>query len=159
MFQILLVIIYFAFISLGLPDSLLGASWPSMYQGFGVPLSYAGVIAMIIAVGTVVSSLLSDRLTRKFGTGLVTAISVLMTAAALFGFSVSHSFWMLCLWAIPYGFGAGSVDAGVAGAAWTTENAGRWLVASNGAGRAGGLGNTNWPFWPAEADRSACAGD
>ncbi len=111
MFQILLVIIYFAFISLGLPDSLLGASWPSMYQGFGVPLSYAGVIAMIIAVGTVVSSLLSDRLTRKFGTGLVTAISVLMTAAALFGFSVSHSFWMLCLWAIPYGFGAGSVDA------------------------------------------------
>ncbi len=111
MFQLLLVIIYLAFISLGLPDSLLGASWPSMYQGFGVPLSYAGVIAMIVAVGTVVSSLLSDRLTRKLGTGLVTAISVLMTAAALFGFSVSNSFWMLCLWAIPYGLGAGSVDA------------------------------------------------
>nr|WP_275298501.1 MFS transporter [Clostridium sp. YIM B02555] len=109
--QILLVIIYLAFISLGLPDSLLGASWPSMYLEFGVPVSYAGIISMIIAFGTILSSLQSDRLTRKLGTSKVTAISVAMTAFALFGFSISHSFIMLCLWAIPYGLGAGSVDA------------------------------------------------
>jgi fucose permease len=109
--QILLVIIYLAFISLGLPDSLLGASWPSMYIEFGVPVSYAGIISMIIAFGTILSSLQSDRLTRKLGTSKVTAISVAMTAFALFGFSISHSFIMLCLWAIPYGLGAGSVDA------------------------------------------------
>ncbi|MFT8349653.1 MFS transporter [Clostridium saccharoperbutylacetonicum] len=111
MIQILLVIIYLAFISLGLPDSLLGASWPSMYIEFGVPVSYAGIISMIIAFGTILSSLQSDRLTRKLGTSKVTAISVAMTAFALFGFSISHSFIMLCLWAIPYGLGAGSVDA------------------------------------------------
>ena len=103
--------IYLSFISLGLPDSLLGSAWPSMYVEFGVPVSYAGVISMIISAGTIISSLQSDRLTRKFGAGMVTAASVGMTAAALFGFSVSHSFWMLCLWAIPYGLGAGSVDA------------------------------------------------
>jgi len=100
-----------SFISLGLPDSLLGSAWPSMYGALGVPVSYAGAISMIIAAGTVVSSLLSDRLTRRFGAGRVTAVSVGMTALALFGFSVSGSFWMLCLWAIPYGLGAGSVDA------------------------------------------------
>ncbi len=111
MFQLLLVIIYLSFISLGLPDSLLGAAWPSMYQELNVPISYAGAISMIIAFGTIVSSLQSDRLTRRLGTGKVTAISVGMTALALFGFSISSSFWMLCLWAIPYGLGAGSVDA------------------------------------------------
>lgn len=111
MFQLLLIIIYLAFISLGLPDSLLGSAWPAMYQEFSVPVSYAGGISMIIAVGTIISSLQSDRLTRKFGTGKVTASSVLMTAAALFGFSISHSYAALCLWAIPYGLGAGSVDA------------------------------------------------
>lgn len=111
MFQILLVIIYLSFISLGLPDSILGAAWPSMYPGLQVPVSYAGILSMIIAAGTIVSSLQSDRLTRWLGTGKVTAISVAMTAAALFGFSVSSQFWMLCLWAIPYGLGAGSVDA------------------------------------------------
>ncbi len=111
MFQFLLIIIYLAFISLGLPDSLLGSAWPAMYQEFSVPVSYAGGISMIIAVGTIISSLQSDRLTRKFGTGKVTAASVLMTAAALFGFSISHSYAVLCLWAIPYGLGAGSVDA------------------------------------------------
>ena len=111
MFHLLLAIIYLAFISLGLPDSLLGSAWPSMYQEFQVPVSYAGVISMIIAAGTIVSSLLSDRLTRKFGTGKVTMVSVAMTAAALFGFSMSHSFWALCLWAVPYGLGAGGVDA------------------------------------------------
>ena len=111
MFQLLLAIIYLAFISLGLPDSLLGAAWPNMYVEFGVPLSYAGVISAIIAAGTIVSSLQSDRLTLKLGTGKVTAISVAMTAIALFGFSITHSFVLLCLWAIPYGLGAGSVDA------------------------------------------------
>lgn len=111
MFHLLLVIIYLAFISLGLPDSLLGSAWPIMYQEFDVSLSYAGIVSMIIAAGTIVSSLQSDRLTRKFGTGKVTAMSVAITAAALWGFSVSGSFWMICLWAIPYGLGAGSVDA------------------------------------------------
>lgn len=111
MVHLLLVIIYLAFISLGLPDALLGAAWPSMYPQFDVPVSYAGIISMIIALGTVVSSLQSDRLTKKLGTGKVTALSVLMTAMALFGFAASHSFGMLCLWAIPYGLGAGSVDA------------------------------------------------
>ena len=111
MVHLLLAVIYISFISLGLPDALLGAAWPSMYGSFGVPVSYAGFISMIIALGTIVSSLQSDRLTRRLGTGRVTAISVAITAAALFGFSVSSSFWMLCLWAVPYGLGAGSVDA------------------------------------------------
>lgn len=111
MFQLLLAIIYVAFISLGLPDALLGSAWPIMYQEFSVPVSYSGGVFMIIAVGTIISSFQSDRLTRKFGTGKVTAVSVMMTAVALFGFSISNSYWMLCLWAIPYGLGAGSVDA------------------------------------------------
>ena len=111
MVHLLLVIIYIAFISLGLPDSLLGAAWPVMHEDLGAPLSYAGIISMIIAFGTVVSSLQSDRLTLWLGTGKVTAISVAMTATALFGFSASSEFWMLCLWAIPYGLGAGGVDA------------------------------------------------
>ena len=111
MTQLLLAIIYLAFISLGLPDGLLGAAWPTMYQEFAVPVSYAGAVSMIISFGTILSSLQSDRLTRRLGTGKVTAISVGMTAAALFGFSFSHSFVAVCLWAIPYGLGAGSVDA------------------------------------------------
>lgn len=111
MTSLLLAIIYLSFISLGLPDSLLGSAWPSAYTELSVPLSYAGIISMIIALGTIVSSLLSDRLTRKIGTGKITAVSVAMTAVALFGFSSSHSFLALCLWSIPYGLGAGSVDA------------------------------------------------
>lgn len=111
MIHLLLAVIYAAFISLGLPDSLLGAAWPSMYRGFGVPVSYSGIIFCIVSGGTVISSLLSDRLTRRLGAGRVTAISVAMTALALFGFSISGQFWMLCLWAVPYGLGAGSVDA------------------------------------------------
>ncbi len=111
MTHLLLFIIYIAFISLGLPDSLLGSAWPSIYPQFAVPVSYAGIISMIIALGTIFSSLQSDRLTKKYGTGKVTAASVATTAVALFGFSISHSFFALCLWAIPYGLGAGSVDA------------------------------------------------
>lgn len=107
----LLGIIYLSFISLGLPDALLGSAWPNMYPEFQVPVSYAGMISMIIAFGTILSSLQSDRLTKRFGTGKVTAASVGITALALWGFSVSHSFLQLCLWAIPYGLGAGSVDA------------------------------------------------
>jgi len=108
---LLLPIIYLSFISLGLPDSLLGAAWPIMHLELGVPVSMAGGISLIIAVGTVISSLQSDRLTKWLGAGRVTAISVGMTAFALFGFSVSRSYWMLCLFAVPYGLGAGSVDA------------------------------------------------
>ena len=111
MTHLLLVIIYLSFISLGLPDALLGSAWPAMYGEFQVPVSYAGIISMIISFGTIISSLQSDRMTQKFGTGKVTAVSVAITAAALSGFSFSHSFPALCLWAIPYGLGAGSVDA------------------------------------------------
>lgn len=111
MYSLLLVIIYIAFISLGLPDSLIGSAWPVMHRELQVPVSYMGILTMLISGGTILSSLLADRLTRKFGTGLVTAVSVFLTAAALFGFSVSGSFLLLCIWAVPYGLGAGAVDA------------------------------------------------
>ena len=111
MYAALLSIIYVAFVSLGLPDSLVGAGWPVMHKDLGVPLAFAGIVTMVIASGTILSSLASDRLTRRFGAGLVTATSVGMTAAALIGFSLSDQFWMICLWAIPYGLGAGAVDA------------------------------------------------
>lgn len=111
MTHLLIAIIYLAFISLGLPDAVLGGSWPTMYQEFNVPVSFAGIVTVIISLGTIVSSLMSDRMTYKLGTGKVTAISVATTAVALFGFSLSGSFVELCLWAIPYGLGAGGVDA------------------------------------------------
>ncbi len=111
MISLLLPIIYVSFISLGLPDGLLGAAWPTMYPVFGVNVSSSGIVFMIVAIGTVISSLNSDRLTRRFGPGMVTAVSVAMTAAALFGFGSCRSFPMLCLWSIPYGLGAGGVDA------------------------------------------------
>ena len=111
MVHLLLAIIYISFISLGLPDALLGAAWPTMCQEFGAPVSYAGGIALISCAGTIISSLLSDRLTKRFGAGKVTAVSVAITAVALYGYSISESYWQLCLWAIPYGLGAGGVDA------------------------------------------------
>jgi fucose permease len=111
MSKILLLIIYISFISLGLPDSLLGSAWPSMYTGLFVPVSYAGALSLIIAGGTIISSLSSQKNIRRFGTGIVTVISVLMTAVALFGFSVTNRFMALCIWAVPLGVGAGSVDA------------------------------------------------
>ncbi|MDK2906267.1 MAG: hypothetical protein PWQ66_228 [Petrotoga sp.] len=111
MYSILLVIIYISFISLGLPDTLLGSAWPSMYETLKVPVSYAGIISMIISGGTIISTLFSGKSISKLGTGKLTAISVGMTAIALFGFSISNTFWHLCLWGIPYGLGAGSVDA------------------------------------------------
>lgn len=111
MLNLLLAVIYLAFISLGLPDGLLGAAWPSMYKEFNTPVSYAGIISAIIAVGTIVSSLQSDRFTRAIGAGKVTLISVATTAVAIMGFWYSHTFLAVCIWAIPYGLGAGSVDA------------------------------------------------
>lgn len=113
MYLLLLSIIYIAFISLGLPDSLLGSAWPVMRLEFGAAIDFAGVISMIIAGSTIASSLLSDRLTRKLGTGLLTAVSVALTAVALLGFSMSTAIWQICLWAIPYGLGAGAIDAGL----------------------------------------------
>lgn len=111
MTSLLLPLIYLSFISLGLPDALLGSAWPTMYVELGVPLSGAGLVSMMISAGTVLSSLMSERLTRRFGPGKVTAVSVGMTALALCGFALSGSFWQLCLLAVPYGLGAGSVDA------------------------------------------------
>ncbi|MDO4266706.1 MAG: MFS transporter, partial [Eubacteriales bacterium] len=111
MLSFLLPIIYLSFISLGLPDSLLGSAWPSIYPELNVPVSFAGIVSMIIAAGTIISSLQSELLTLRFGTGRVTAVSVALTACALIGFSLSKSFPLLCLWAVPYGLGAGSVDA------------------------------------------------
>ena len=109
---LLLGIIYISFISLGLPDSLLGAAWPTMCLDFSVPVSWAGPISLTISAGTIVSSLFSDRLTRKLGTGLVTAVSVSMTALALLGFSFTENYWLMFLWAIPCGLGAGGITAG-----------------------------------------------
>ena len=109
--SLLLLIIYLSFISLGLPDALLGSAWPIMYKQINVPLSYSGIIFVIISIGTVISSLNSDRLTKKFSPKIVTAVSTALTMIALFGFSFSRSFISLCLWAIPYGLGAGSIDA------------------------------------------------
>jgi len=111
MIHLLLAVIYMAFISLGLPDALLGSAWPTIYQDWSVPVSWAGIISLIVSAGTVVSSLMSDRLTRALGAGWVTALSVATTAIALWGYSASGSFWAMCLWSIPYGLGAGSVDA------------------------------------------------
>lgn len=111
MFSLLLAITYVAFVSLGLPDSLIGSAWPVIHVEMGVATSLQGVITMIIAGGTIASSLMSDWLTKRLGAGLVTAISVLMTAVAMLGFSFSTAYWHLCAWAVPYGLGAGAVDA------------------------------------------------
>ena len=111
MYSLLLTIIYVAFISLGLPDSLLGAGWPVMHEAFNVPISYMGIITMIISGGTIISSLMSDALTKKLKTPTVTVVSVFLTATALLGFSLASEFWMLIAFAVPYGLGAGAIDA------------------------------------------------
>lgn len=111
MTSLLLAVIYLAFIGLGLPDSLLGAAWPMIYPQFGVPVSSMGLLSMIISAGTILSSLNSSRLTRALGAGKVTLLSTALTAIALLGFGMSRSLWQLCFWAVPYGLGAGSVDA------------------------------------------------
>ena len=111
MYTFLLVLIYIAFISLGLPDSILGAGWPAMHQAFDVPVSYMGIVTMVISGCTIISSLMSDRLTHKLSAKIVTVISVFLTAAALLGFSFAMKFWMLIVLAVPYGLGAGAIDA------------------------------------------------
>ena len=112
---LLLVIIYLAFISLGLPDALLGSAWPAIYGSLGVPLGYAAFVSLFLSGGTVVSSLLSDNVIRRFGTGRVTAASILLTSASLAVFSMSHNFVFFCLCAIPLGMGAGAIDSGLNG--------------------------------------------
>ncbi len=111
--MIFLALIYLAFISLGLPDSLLGSSWPLMHLSFGVPVGSAGFLAIVVSTGTILSSLLSHRLIRRFGTGVVMVGSVSLTAIALLGTSLAPSFWMLIVLAIPLGVGAGAVDSGL----------------------------------------------
>lgn len=111
MFSLLLFIIYLSFISLGLPDAVLGAAWPIIHEEFGVPISFSGSIYMLISCCTILSSLKSESLRLRFGTGKITAFSVLLTAVAIFGFSISPSLSVMLFFAIPYGLGAGSVDA------------------------------------------------
>ena len=111
MASLLLALIYISFIGLGLPDSLLGSSWPVVHIEMGVPMSYAGIVSAVIFGGTVLTSLFSGKLLCKFGTGTITAVSMAMTAVGVLGFYFSHSYWMLILWSIPYGLGAGGVDS------------------------------------------------
>ncbi len=113
MYMLLLAIIYIAFISLGLPDSLLGAGWPSMYGDLSVPISFVGGITMITTASTIVSSLLSERMTKYFGIGKVVVGSVFLTAIAMFVYSITKNYYILLVFAIPYGFGAGGVDASI----------------------------------------------
>ena len=111
--SLLLAVIYLIFISLGLPDSLLGSGWPAMQIDFSVPSSYAGFVSMTISCMTVISALVSPHLIRKFRTQWIVIISIGMTVLGLLGFSISGSYGMLFLFAVPYGLGAGSIDAAV----------------------------------------------
>ncbi|MBR6580448.1 MAG: MFS transporter [Ruminococcus sp.] len=111
MYLLLLSVIYLAFISLGLPDSLLGAAWPTIHAEFDIPLSYMGIVTMIISCGTIISSLMAEKVTKKLKTKTITIVSVFLTATALFGFSTSSQLYHLCLWGIPYGLGAGAIDS------------------------------------------------
>lgn len=155
MTKALLGVIYLAFVSLGLPDGLLGAAWPAMHEGIGASVSLAGVISVVICLGTIVSSLLTDRLVRRMGTGRLTAASVALTAIALFGFSTCTAFWQLLLWSLPYGLGAGAVDAAL-NAYVATHYAARhmnWLHCCWGIGAAGGPVVMSWQMasaagWP-----------
>lgn len=108
---LLLIIIYIAFISLGLPDSLLGSAWPVIHTELNIPVSYMGIVSMIISGGTIISSIFSDKLTKKLGTSIVTVISVFLTVIAMIGFSFSNEFYLIIIFAIPYGLGAGAIDA------------------------------------------------
>jgi len=111
--SLLLAVIYLIFISLGLPDSLLGSGWPKMQVVFGVPSSYAGYVSMTICFMTIISALISPRLIRRFHTKWIVIVSIALTVFGLLGFSISTRFWMLFLFAVPYGLGAGSIDAAV----------------------------------------------
>jgi len=109
--SLLLILIYISFISLGLQDSLFGAAWPSMYNSLNVPLSYAGIISMIGSAGTVIATIFSVYVIRRLKSGIAVTLSVIFTATALLGFSLSHSFIFLCICAVPLGLGSGSIDA------------------------------------------------
>ncbi|MBR1675397.1 MAG: MFS transporter [Eubacterium sp.] len=113
MYSLLLAVIYLIFMSLGLPDSLLGSGWPTMRVSFGVPSSYAGYVAMAISFMTIISALVSPRIIRRFHTKWIVIVSIMLTVVGLFGFSFSTSYAMLYLFAVPYGLGAGSIDASV----------------------------------------------
>ena len=111
--SLLLAVIYLIFISLGLPDSLLGSGWPTMQLAFGVPSSWAGYVSMTISFMTIISALLSPRMIRRFHTKWIVIVSIFMTVLGLLGFSICRSYWMLFLFAVPYGLGAGAIDAAV----------------------------------------------
>ena len=111
--SLLVAVIYLIFISLGLPDSLLGSGWPKMQMVFGVPSSYAGYVSMTISFMTIISALLSPRMIRRFHTKWIVIVSIALTVLGLLGFSVSGQYWMLLLFAVPYGLGAGAIDASV----------------------------------------------
>ncbi|MBQ7132535.1 MAG: MFS transporter [Oscillospiraceae bacterium] len=113
MATLLLIVIYIAFISLGIPDSLLGAAWPAIYVEFNLPVSFANFLSVLISVCTMISSVVSARLINRYGTAVVAAFSTALTAIALFGFSVSENFLWLCLFSIPLGAGAGAIDSGL----------------------------------------------
>lgn len=113
MATLLLIVICIAFIGLGIPDSLFGTVWPSIYPEFGIPVSYAPFVSCMISVGTILSSLLSTRLIARFGTAMVAFASTLLTAVALLGFSVSGNLWWMMLFSVPLGLGAGSIDTGL----------------------------------------------
>lgn len=113
MATLLLIVIYIAFIGLGIPDSLFGTAWPAIYKGFSLSISDAGYVTLLISGFTMLSSIFCTRIINRFGTCFVTAVSTVLTAIALFGFSISHNIYLLCLFAIPLGLGAGAVDAGL----------------------------------------------
>ena len=113
MYSLLIAVIYLIFISLGLPDSLLGSGWPTMHVAFGVPSSYAGYVSMTISFMTIISALLSPRMIKRFHTKWIVIVSIFLTIMGLMGFSFATSYWMLFLLAIPYGLGAGAIDASV----------------------------------------------
>ena len=111
--SLLIAVIYLIFISLGLPDSLMGSGWPKMQVDFGVPSSYAGYVSMAISFMTIISALLSPRLIKRFHTKWIVIVSIFMTILGLLGFSVSKEYWTLFIIAVPYGLGAGAIDASV----------------------------------------------
>ena len=113
MYSLLIAVIYLIFISLGLPDSLLGSGWPAMHAAFSVPSSYAGYASMAISFMTIISALLSPIMIKRFHTKWIVIVSIFLTVMGLIGFSISTSYAMLFVFAVPYGMGAGAIDASV----------------------------------------------
>ena len=132
----LLIVIYVAFIGLGLPDTILGAAWPLMRQDLNTPISAVGILSVIVSVGTIISSLLTPKFLRILGTGKLVAYSIALTAIASIGYGFADSFNILCLWAIPMGIGAGAVDVAMNNfaAVYLESKHTNWLHASWGIG-------------------------